>query len=85
MTIIMELREKKITVLQGHLTAKDKAAIKALLASGLPNGRVGKKKYSITENNGLYAVSYKIKDKGLIPVPGSAFRISTYTATFKLQ
>lgn len=81
----MNIQGKKITVLQGHLTAKDKTAIKALLDAGLAVGKVGKKTYSITENNGLYDVSFKIKDKGLIPVPGSAFRISTYTATFKLK
>lgn len=81
----MKRQEKNIAVIDGHVTAKDKAAIKAMIASGLSVGKVGRKTYSITENNGLYTVSYKVKDKGLIPVPGSAYSISTYSATFKLK
>jgi len=81
----MEIQTKNITVLQGHLTAKDKAAIKALLASGLTIGKVGRKTYAIIEKHGLYEVSYKVKDKGLIPVPGTAYRISTHSAIFKLK
>ncbi|QEM07897.1 hypothetical protein DIU31_031960 [Mucilaginibacter rubeus] len=81
----MNVQANTITVINGHLTAKDKAAIKALLAAGLTIGKVGRKTYSIAENNGLYAVSYKIRDKGLVPVPGSAYRLSTYSATFKLK
>lgn len=81
----MNLQIKRIAVLQGHLTAKDKAAIKAILEQGLSGGKVGRKTYSITENdNGSYTVSYQIKDRGLIPVPGSAYRVSTYRATFQI-
>lgn len=76
---------KNIIIISGHLTAKNKVAVKAILQAGLSCGKVGRKTYVLAENDGLYTVSYQIKDKGLIPVPGTAYRISTYTATFKLK
>lgn len=76
---------QNIIVIQGHLTATDKKAIKAMLALGMSSGKVGRKTYSISEDNGLYSVSYQIKDRGLVPVAGAKFRISTYRATFKMK
>jgi hypothetical protein len=71
-------------ILTGHLTAHDKKAIKAILGAKLTTGKVGKKNYFIEQNNGLYTVTYKVMDRGLIPCPGSQLRLSTYKATFTL-
>ncbi len=66
--------------LSGHLTQKDKRAIKAMLDAGLVAGQVGLKTYVIKGNT----VTYYQYDRGLIPVPGSKYRVSKYTATFQL-
>jgi hypothetical protein len=73
-----------MNIIEGHLTATDKKAIKAILSSGLTSGRVGKKDYFLTVTDGIYTVKQIVKDRGLIPVPGSEFRLSTYTSKFIL-
>ena len=71
-------------VIEGHLTATDKKAIKAILSANLFSGKVGKKDYYLTVTGGIYTVKQIVKDKGLIPVPGSALRLSIYTSKFTL-
>lgn len=75
-------------VLTGHLTNSDKKAIKEGLVS-IPTGAVlsfksGRAYYYITEQNGTFTVKKQIKDRGMIPCPGSELRLSTYTSTFTL-
>jgi len=73
-----------ISTLSGHLTAHDKKAILAVMNLGLSEGQVGKKSYSIKPvgDNTLW-VQITLKDRGMIPCPGSALRLSTYSHTFK--
>ncbi|MBT4206996.1 hypothetical protein HOE22_01485 [Candidatus Woesearchaeota archaeon] len=73
------LNEIKIKVLDGHLTATDKRAIKHMIEKQIWKGRVGKSDWFIKElGNGKYDITQKVKDKGLVPVAGTKFRISTY-------
>jgi len=72
----------KIT--EGHLTASEKKSVKAILKAGLTSGKVSKKNYFISINNGIYTVKIQVKDRGLIPCPGSALRLSTYISKFTL-
>lgn len=71
-------------IISGHLTTSDKKAIKAILDIGLNSGKVGKKKYFLTEEKGIYTVKYQQKDRGLIQCGGSELRISTYSAKFTI-
>lgn len=71
-------------VLTGHLTAANKKAIKAILYAGLTEGKVGKTSYQLSVVDGIHHVKMFIKDRGLIPCPGSALRVSVYQATFIL-
>ena len=71
-------------VLTGHLTATDKKAIKAIMEAGLMKGKVGRKSYFITKSGDVYSVKYTIMDRGMISVPGSPLRLSTYSSSFKL-
>lgn len=79
------MKTRNIKILEGHLTATDKKAINALLDAGALVGKVGKKTFCITEKDGIYHATYHVKDRGLMPVPGSTLRISTYKATFKID
>jgi hypothetical protein len=74
-----------IKIIDGHLTATDKKAIQAILAAGLMEGKVGKSSYFISKNANLYTVKQVIKDRGIMPVPGSQLRWSTYTSTFQIN
>lgn len=78
-------KKVQIKTIDGHLTVTDIRAIKALLFNGVDSGKVGKKTYFITEENGLYSVTQKVLDRGIIPVSGSKLKISTYRATFKIR
>lgn len=69
-------------VIEGHLTAADRKAVSAIMDAGMNEGKVGRASYSISHENGVYTVVKAIKDRGLIPVPGSEFRISRYTSKF---
>ena len=76
-------------VLTGHLTQTEKKAIKAILIQAIQQGpftkvsaRVGKKDYSISLSLGNYKVVVYQMDRGLIPVPGSPLRLSSFTSTF---
>jgi len=71
-------------VIEGHLTAHDKTAIKAILAAGSTAGQIGKKSFYIFNTEGVYTVKIATKDRGLIPCTGSELRISTYTHKFTL-
>ena len=71
-------------ILTGHLTSGNKKAIKAILEQKLFAAKVGKTSYFISFTNGIYEVLMKIKDRGMIPCPGSELRVSTYKATFTL-
>lgn len=71
-------------VIEGHLTETDKRAIKAILSQGQMSGKVGSKTYFLSKSGKEYTVKYQVKDRGLIPVPGSGFRLSTYTSKFEL-
>lgn len=70
--------------LTGYLTNTDKKAIKAILSIGKNSGRVGKSDYFLTSLNGVYTCIKVVKDRGLIPCPGSKLRISQYKSTFKI-
>jgi len=76
----------QISTLSGHLTAHDKKAILAVMNLGLTQGHVGKKTIFITpaENNS-FSVKISMKDRGMIPCPGSALRLSTYSHTFQAK
>ena len=78
------MKYTSISTLSGHLTAHDKKAILAVMNLGLSEGQVGKKSYSIKPvgDNTLW-VQITLKDRGMIPCPGSALRLSTYSHTFK--
>jgi hypothetical protein len=69
-------------VLTGHLTAANKHAIKAILKNGLMNGKVNRTNYFISKNQDVYTVRIVLKDRGLMPCPGSELRYSTYISTF---
>lgn len=75
-----------ITVLDGHLTPGNKKAIKAILEQSLTAGKVGKASYFLTaEGSNVYKVAIQVMDRGLIPVPGSKLRLSTYTSKIKIK
>lgn len=71
-------------VIQGHLTAHDKKAIKAILNLNLAAGVVNRKTYHLFNNGDNYTVKITQKDRGLIPCAGSQLRESTYTHKFIL-
>lgn len=71
-------------VVSGHLTATNKKAIKAILAAGLTEGKVGNTSYQLHIIDGVHQVKMYTKDRGMIPCPGSALRVSTYLASFIL-
>ena len=49
-------------------------------------GRVGKSDWFIKDlGKGKYDITQKIKDKGLVPVAGTKFRISTYKSTIEVK
>lgn len=73
-----------MTTLSGHLTQTDKRNINLLLDAGYIQGKVGKANYFLSLADGIYTVTKAVKDRGLIPIPGSALRISRYTSTFKI-
>jgi len=73
------LNEIRIKVLSGHLTATDKRVVAHMIEKEIWQGSVGKSNWFIKElGNGKYDITQQVKDKGLVPVPGSKFRISTY-------
>jgi hypothetical protein len=72
------LSEIRIKVLSGHLTVTDKRAVKHMIEKKIWKGRVGKSDWFIKDLG-------KIKDKGLVPVAGTKFRISTYKSTIEVK
>ena len=66
-----------------HLTAKDKAAIKAIHEAGMTKGRVGRKDYFLCPDGANLAVTIKVKDRGLGFI-GDGLRLSTYTHIVQL-
>ena len=80
------LKEIRIKVLSGHLTATDKRAVKHMIEKEIWKGRVGKSDWFIKDlGKGTYDITQKIKDKGLVPVAGTKFRISTYKSTIEVK
>ncbi len=80
------LNEIRIKVLSGHLTVTDKRAIKHMIEKEIWQGRVGKSDWFIKDlGKGKYDITQKIKDKGLVPVRGTKFRISTYKSTIGVK
>lgn len=69
-------------VTEGHLTVKDKKAVNAIMQAGLSEGKVGSVSYFITCDAGVYTVVKQVKDRGLVPVPGTPLRWSRYTSKF---
>ena len=49
-------------VLEGHITATEKKHIKAILDAKLMEGKIGRKVYFLSEENGVYTV--KVKENG---------------------
>lgn len=76
----------QISTLSGHLTAHDKKAILAVMNLGLTQGQVGKKSIFITPiQDNSFTVKISMKDRGMMPVPGSQLRLSTYSHTFTVK
>jgi hypothetical protein len=69
-------------VIEGHLTATNKKAIKAILSAGLTSGKVGRISYFLFLTDGIWTVKIQQKDRGIMPVAGSPLRLSTYVAQF---
>ena len=78
-------KTKYIKVLTGHLTEKEKAVVRQMLSQGLMEGSVNKRNYHITVIGDIYTVKVSYMDRGLVPVPGTALRLSTYTSTFRYE
>jgi hypothetical protein len=77
---------KSIKILDGHLTASDKKSVKALLDSGQMSGKVSKKNYFLKPTGGgVIEVTQVVKDRGLMPVPGSPLRMSTYKSRIQVE
>lgn len=72
-------------VLTGHLTQTDKSIINQMFILSLKSAKSKRKFFHITEENGIYTVKIQQNDRGLIPCPGSELRLSTNTATFKIN
>lgn len=72
-------------VIEGHLTATDKKVVKVMLDSKLTAGKNGKTSYFLTPlTANTYKVDKWIMDRGLIPVPGSALRLSKYVSKIEI-
>ena len=69
-------------VIEGHLTATNKTHVKAILFAKMNRAKVNSIVYSLNLENGVYTVTIEKKDRGLVPVPGSPFRISKSKAKF---
>jgi hypothetical protein len=77
---------ESVKVETGHLTSRDKRVIQTMIDSGTFEGRSGKTDYYITDmGGGRYEVIQKIIDKGLMPVPGSKPRLSTYKSIISIK
>lgn len=81
---------QQITILEGHLTAGDKKAVLAVIAAGPVSegiylAKVGRATYQILTSENGYVVNKFIKDRGLIPVPGSALRVSKYVSKINIS
>lgn len=74
----------QIKTLTGHLTATQKKHIKYLIDAKFITAKVNSINYALSENNGIYTVFIARKDRGMIPVPGSALRTTTTKATFTI-
>ena len=70
-------------VISGHLTANDKKKINLMLSENSMTAKFGNSIFQLTENCGIYSCKKTIKDRGMIPCPGSELRFSTYCSTFK--
>jgi hypothetical protein len=70
-------------VLTGHLTATNKKHIKAILEADLLKARINTIDYFLSLKNDIYTVKTAQKDRGFGFI-GNEFRITIYTATFKL-
>jgi hypothetical protein len=70
-------------VLSGHLTATEKKHIKAILDQKLMTGKIGRKSYWLSLNEGLYTVKVIQNDRGWGWI-GAELRQSVYTHTFTL-
>ena len=69
-------------VLTGHLTQTEKKAIKAILQAGLISGRVGRKDYVLSKENGVYTAEIFEMSKGW--VYGDELKRSRNVHTFTL-
>ena len=56
-------RTGNMKVLTGHLTQTEKKAIKAILQAGLISGRVGRKDYVLSKENGVYTAEIFEKER----------------------
>lgn len=76
----------KIKVIEGHLTPQDKKAVKYMLENKMKAVKAGKKHFAIIPfSENTYQLLIKVKDRGLIPVPGSELRISFYKSKFTIN
>jgi len=71
--------------LSGHLTASEKKIISQIIQNKWGYGKVGLKTFFVNKNKDEnYNIRIDVKDRGLIPCPGSKLRISTYLSVIKL-
>lgn len=77
---------ESISMLSGHLTATEKKVVKLMLSKNMMSGRVNNKDYFLTDiGDGKWEVVLKYMDRGLIPVPGTKLRLSTYRSVIRVK
>lgn len=77
---------ESITILKGHLTPTEKKVVRLMISKNMKSGSVNKKDYFLTDmGDGKWEVVQKYIDKGLVSVPGTKPRLSTYTTIIKVK
>jgi ABC-type hemin transport system ATPase subunit len=71
-------------VLTGHLTATDKKVAKTMIQNSWWFAETKRTKYKLMCENGVFTFQTTIRDRGMIPCPGSKLRTSTYKSTFTI-
>lgn len=67
-------------VIDGHLTAKNKAVVSKMIADKISQGKVGRTTYKLTHIGAdRYQVDIYLMNRGLIECAGDKLRLSKYT------
>lgn len=77
----------KIKILSGHLTVTDKRAVSAMIEAGANSANSARASYVISagDGHGWYRVEKFVRDRGIIPVPGSPLRMSKYVSEIQVK